>query len=807
MLDPTEKAGCRGTSEAVVPVGPVKTPDAQAALDFLLWFAPEGPWILDTCKRPNRVHRCIQPHQTEQVECFLRDNARRDIYVLLGIPHGLPNGQPKKELMVGSQWLWVDLDPPAEVWDKAGGRETAEGALDNWREKTLARVRVFTPAPTAILSSGRGIWALWRLNTPVFDRDQVEAMNKGLIGAFGEADSCWNINRVGRLPGTINSRTGEVARVLERHDDRLYPAEAFATMPATVSALRHDLRSVTPRRVSDLDELAQWDVPVHVRVVINQGRDPDDPGRWPSRSEAVLYVCCQLVRQQVPDDVILGILTDPELGISDSIFRTSDGQSVPSPEKYARRQVEQAHKKVAEAALPDEGKCADPIIAEMNAKHAVLLQEAGKTRVLSWERSEIDASREVPVLQTFEDFRNRYMHRHIQVAIKDNQPIMAELGKTWLKYPHRREYLALRFLPGKPPEVDGYLNLWRGFGVEPVEGDWSLMEAHVRNVLAAGDVTSAEYILNWTAWAVQHPDEPAEVALVFKGGRGTGKGMYARALKRLFGQHGLQVTSPMQLTGRFNAHLRDCCLLFADEAIVPGDKAAESVLKGLITEPELTIEGKGVNAVQARNYLHVVMASNDDWVVPAGMDERRFAVFEVSGERAGKHAYFQALHQQMQKGGLSAMLYSLLRRPLGDWHPRHAVPRTAALQQQKELSLSPLDQFLLGALEEGLIPGAPVTSRDGTVFSNDRLRQPGLYTCMRRSSPRLRDVSDQRLARALKEWGCERYTDGSARGWTFPPLPEMRATWDQRFGNRQWSEVSAWAVGSDWARDDVGNVF
>lgn len=131
MLDLTEKAGCRGTSEAVVPVSSANAPDAQAALEFLRWFAPEGPWILDTCKKPDRAHRCIQPHQPELVERFLRDNAQRDIYVLLGIPHGLPTGQPNKELMAGSQWLWVDLDPPPEVWDKPGGHETAEGVLED----------------------------------------------------------------------------------------------------------------------------------------------------------------------------------------------------------------------------------------------------------------------------------------------------------------------------------------------------------------------------------------------------------------------------------------------------------------------------------------------------------------------------------------------------------------------------------------------------------------------------------------------------------------------------------------------------
>jgi hypothetical protein len=61
---------------------------------------------------------------------------------------------------------------------------------------------------------------------------------------------------------------------------------------------------------------------------------------------------------------------------------------------------------------------------------------------------------------------------------------------------------------------------------------------------------------------------------------------------RLFGQHGLRIQSREHLTGRFNPHLRDCCLLFADEAYWPGDKTAEGILKGLITEPDIPIEAK-----------------------------------------------------------------------------------------------------------------------------------------------------------------------------------------------------------------------
>jgi hypothetical protein len=106
--------------------------------------------------------------------------------------------------------------------------------------------------------------------------------------------------------------------------------------------------------------------------------------------------------------------------------------------------------------------------------------------------------------------------------------------------------------------------------------------------------------------------------------------MFARTFGALFGQHFLHLSDARHLTGNFNAHLRDSCLVFADEAFYAGDKQHEGQLKRLVTEPTLMIEAKYANAVSVRNCLHLIVASNDDWVVPAGTDERRFFVLDVS---------------------------------------------------------------------------------------------------------------------------------------------------------------------------------
>ncbi|MBK1621808.1 hypothetical protein CKO42_26200 [Lamprobacter modestohalophilus] len=206
--------------------------------------------------------------------------------------------------------------------------------------------------------------------------------------------------------------------------------------------------------------------------------------------------------------------------------------------------------------------------------------------------------------------------------------------------------------------------------------------------------------MHWLAYSVQHPERQAEVAVVLKSeARGTGKGTFGRLVCQLFGNHARHITHSRHLTGNFNAHLRDCCLLFADEAFFVGDRAGSEVLKGLITEPTLIIERKGVDAIQAPNRLKIIMATNADWVIPAGADERRYLVLEVSTEHRQDHAYFSELNRLID-GGAGALLHYLLSLDLSGFNIRK-VPTTRSLTEQKTHSFDAFNRWLHNALCDG----------------------------------------------------------------------------------------------------------
>src|SRR5262249_35092084 len=123
-----------------------------------------------------------------------------------------------------------------------------------------------------------------------------------------------------------------------------------------------------------------------------------------------------------------------------------------------------------------------------------------------------------------------------------------------------------------------------------------------------------------------------------------------------------------------------------------------------VTEDTLTIEYKGLTPREEPNHLHIMVASNNEWIVPAGAHARRFVVQEVADTHRQDPKWFGPIYKQMQEGGYAAMLYDLLHHDLGDWHPRRIV-RTRALAKQQEESLSALDAWWLELLQTGVLAG------------------------------------------------------------------------------------------------------
>ncbi len=132
---------------------------------------------------------------------------------------------------------------------------------------------------------------------------------------------------------------------------------------------------------------------------------------------------------------------------------------------------------------------------------------------------------------------------------------------------------------------------------------------------------------------------------------GSGKTKIGEVLGSLFPSHYFLVDDPRYLVGQFNAHMASCLLLQADEGFWAGDKAAEGRLKGLVTADFQMIEAKGIDPIRLKNFVRLLITSNEDWVVPAGKDERRFCVLDINPRCAQNNEYFREMDEELENGG------------------------------------------------------------------------------------------------------------------------------------------------------------
>lgn len=270
--------------------------------------------------------------------------------------------------------------------------------------------------------------------------------------------------------------------------------------------------------------------------------------------------------------------------------------------------------------------------------------------------------------------------------------------------------------------------------------------------------------------------------------------VFADVFGRLFGRHYWAVADAKYIVGNFNAHLRDCVILFGDEAFWAGDKKHESVLKALITGRTIVIESKGVDAETTSNNVHLIMASNSEWVVPASYDERRFLVLDVGKTRQGDKPYFDAIMRELEDGGFENLLYMLQNMDLSHFNHRD-VPETDALQDQKLHSMEPHEEWWYGKLRDGhLRPAYPNWT---SPIPKDALIDDYLSYAQRISASRRTNAT--RLARFLEKCcapGPHAFSgefrgkdlngnqqNGSTLWWEFPPLAVCRAGFEKHIGS------------------------
>lgn len=137
----------------------------------------------------------VVPSKIDTLGPFIEQyQGKRNIYFCVNPLRRDPKKKASKADIAALAYLHADIDP------RKGE------PLESERMRLRAVVDQFTPAPTELINSGNGLGAFWRLAEPVPITGNVEALeaySKALAHVLG-GDNCFNLDRIMRLPGTLN---------------------------------------------------------------------------------------------------------------------------------------------------------------------------------------------------------------------------------------------------------------------------------------------------------------------------------------------------------------------------------------------------------------------------------------------------------------------------------------------------------------------------------------------------------------------------------------------------------------------------
>jgi predicted P-loop ATPase len=317
-------------------------PIGDEAIGFLEKLRPNGSW-LPLAINPNKRNDIIATTVTtpDQVRAIIVEhNGKRNLYYSLNPTRKPMDKKPAKIDIAAIEYLPSDLDP-------ADG-ETPAAA----KARYLAAIKKLTPQPAAIIDSGNGLNLLFKLAKPILLDEPITVLKSGervfspateqiiadaegrakaLMEQLGSVAGTQNIDRILRLPGTINlptkakkakGRTVCTSRLIA-FSGATCTLEDFPEPTIKASKAQGASASAKGKPDSQADQLDQ---------VINDAKAFNG-----DRSKAVWYVCHEMLRRGYSDAEIISVLIDKALPISAHIY---DQQG--NPKEAARRQLGRA---------------------------------------------------------------------------------------------------------------------------------------------------------------------------------------------------------------------------------------------------------------------------------------------------------------------------------------------------------------------------------------------------------------------------------------------------------------------------------
>lgn len=382
------------------------------------------------------------------------------------------------------------------------------------------------------------------------------------------------------------------------------------------------------------------------------------------------------------------------------------------------------------------------------------------------------ATKELIPLETFktmEDISEEYIEM-TPTANGGLVPKAIPIIEKWLRWKNHEYVYGICFKPGAEQFVDlepsatgrvrRTLNLWTGWGVEPVEGDVTPFLTLVHHVFSLMEPWAERYFLQWLAYPLQHPGTKLPVATIIQSKtQGLGKTLIGETIGRIYGDTYASVENS-ELHSQFNDWLLHKCFAHGDE-ITSSDKRHElNVLKNLVTRSKVLIKQKFLRAFYIDDCVNYFFTSNYADALFLDDEDRRFFVVNADVEKLPRSFYRDVYRPWLNGNGPAALLHYLLNYDTSDFDPTAEAPKTRAKVTMTRLAESSVTAWLRSAIEEPEIALQVVA--DGVNTNCDLYTAADLAILYAAANRSAKAITSHIIGKELKRLGVKQVYDGNA---------------------------------------------
>ncbi|MGB3068455.1 MAG: primase-helicase family protein [Ottowia sp.] len=236
------------------------------------------------------------------------------------------------------------------------------------------------------------------------------------------------------------------------------------------------------------------------------------------------------------------------------------------------------------------------------------------------------------------------------------------------------------------------VNLFGGLTMVPKAGDCQPIVDLLMH-LVDDDETVHEWVLDWIAYQLQNPGAKLPTAIIMHGDEGSGKNLFWEGVMLMWGEYAA-IVGQSELESQYNDWLSKRMFIIGDEVLSRQEmRHLKGKLKAMISGAKVQIQAKFMPVRMEANHVNIVFLSNE--LQPNALDssDRRYLVVWTPAKR--EQAYYKAVKDRMQAGGLEAFMAMLLARDLSAFDPYAPPPRTKAKEDLIDLGRPNAERFWL----------------------------------------------------------------------------------------------------------------